>query len=84
MASETETEISTKVQESLEGTPFACSKLEKLSGGTANFVYRGTLKAKLGDGEETVVIKHTEGYVASNPGFKLTDRRCVSFAFYCA
>jgi hypothetical protein len=77
MASETPDEISQKVQESLKDGPYACSSLAKLSGGTANFVYRGTLVTLLKDGEKTVVIKHTEGYVASNPNFKLTDTRCV-------
>ncbi|KUJ21982.1 uncharacterized protein LY89DRAFT_778327 [Mollisia scopiformis] len=76
MATETPDEIATKVQASLENGPFACSSLVKLTGGTANFVYRGTLKTKLEDGTETVVVKHTEGYVASSPGFKLTDSRC--------
>ncbi|CZR57274.1 uncharacterized protein PAC_07163 [Phialocephala subalpina] len=76
MASETPDGISQKVQESLKDGPYACSSLAKLSGGTANFVYRGTLVTLLKDGEKTVVIKHTEGYVASNPNFKLTDTRC--------
>lgn len=77
MVTETADEISSKVQESLNDGPFACSKLEILSGGTANFVYRGTLKTKLDDGAGTVVVKHTEGYSASHPSLKLTDSRCV-------
>lgn len=81
MASRTADEITLKVQESLQNTPFACSKLEKLSGGTANFVYRGNLKTKLDDGSETVVIKHTEGFSASNFNFKLVEDRCVCLSF---
>jgi hypothetical protein len=81
MATQTADEITLKVQESLKDTPFACSRLEKLSGGTANFVYRGTLKTKLEDGSETVVIKHTEGFSASNFNFKLVDSRCVCLPF---
>ncbi|KAE8450869.1 hypothetical protein EG329_005309 [Mollisiaceae sp. DMI_Dod_QoI] len=76
MATETQDEISKKVQESLKDSLYACSTLTKLSGGTANFVYRGALTTPLSDGTKTVVIKHTEAYVASNPDFKLTDSRC--------
>ena len=71
-------EISVKVQQSLRDTPYACVSLVKLSGGTANFVYRGILETPLQDGTGTVVIKHTEGYVASNPAFKITSTRSVS------
>jgi hypothetical protein len=78
MAQETAGEVSQKVQESLKDTPYACTSLIKLSGGTANFVYRGTLVTPLEDGSRTVVIKHTEPYVASNFNFKLTATRCVS------
>jgi len=67
-----------KVQASLENGPYACVSLEKLAGGTANFVYRGTLAKPLEDGTNTIVIKHTEAYVASNVNFKLTSTRCVS------
>jgi hypothetical protein len=78
MAANLNKDILTKVQESLADGLYACSSLEKLSGGTANFVFRGTLCVPLGDGAETIVIKHTEPYVASNPAFKLTFTRCVS------
>lgn len=76
MAANSSEDISTKVQASLANGPYACSSLEKLSGGTANFVYRGVLRTPLEDGAHTVVIKHTEPYVASNPAFKLTSTRC--------
>ncbi|KAH8801684.1 kinase-like domain-containing protein [Xylogone sp. PMI_703] len=69
-------EITSSVLESLKGTPYECSSLTKLTGGTANFVYRGTLTKPLGDGSKTVAIKHTEGYVADSPDFKLTVERC--------
>ncbi|KAF7595174.1 hypothetical protein BBP40_007141 [Aspergillus hancockii] len=61
----------------LSTTPYACSSIEKLSGGTANFVFRGTLLRPLSDGTTTVVIKHTEDYVASNRDFKLSAERCL-------
>ena len=78
MATEAQDEMMLKVSESLKDGPFACTSLTKLSGGTANFVYRANLATPLPDGTKTVVIKHTEGYVAQSPGFKITTTRCVS------
>jgi hypothetical protein len=71
-------EISQRVQESLKDSPYVCTSLVKLSGGTANFVYRGTLATPLEDGASTIVIKHTEAYLASGGDFKLPIDRCVS------
>ena len=78
MSSETSDIISKKVQESLTDGPYACSSFTRLSGGTGNFVFRGILVTPLEDGSKSVVVKHTESYVASNPAFKLTTSRCVS------
>jgi hypothetical protein len=78
MAPPTPDEILNKVQESLEEGPFACTSLVVLTGGNANFLYRGTLVTPLVDGPETVVIKHTEDFVASMPDWDLTTTRCVS------
>lgn len=61
----------------LSTTAYACSSVEQLSGGTANFVFRGTLLRSRPDGTTTVVIKHTEDYIASNREFKLSAQRCV-------
>ncbi|XMA15802.1 hypothetical protein WAI453_008593 [Rhynchosporium graminicola] len=69
-------EMMLKVKSSLINSAYACICLTKLSGGTANFVYRGTLATPFSDGTKTVVVKHTEGYVAQSPGFKLTTTRC--------
>ncbi|KAL3423210.1 phosphotransferase [Phlyctema vagabunda] len=69
-------ELLLSVQDSLEGTPYACTALKVLTGGTGNFVYRGTLATVLPSGEETIVIKHSEGYVALHPDFKLEISRC--------
>jgi hypothetical protein len=77
MAVPTTDEITLQVRKALEGGPYACTSLVKLSGGTANFVYRGNLVVPLDDGTKTIVIKHTEGYVAQHPAFKLTPERCV-------
>ncbi|KAH7419355.1 kinase-like domain-containing protein [Cadophora sp. MPI-SDFR-AT-0126] len=76
MATEAQDEMMLKVSNSLKDGAFACRSLTKLSGGTANFVYRGILATPLSDGTKTVVIKHTEGYVAQSPGFKITTTRC--------
>jgi hypothetical protein len=66
------------VEKYLEGGPWESSKLEKLSGGTCNFIYRGTLKTPLSNGTKSVIIKHTPQFVASIPSFKLSDDRGVS------
>ncbi|KAF9162237.1 hypothetical protein DFQ26_003740 [Actinomortierella ambigua] len=45
----------------------AITEVEKLSGGTANFVWRatvGTPSADIFDGAKTVIVKHAEGYFA--------------------
>jgi len=52
---------------------FACSSLTRLSGGTANFVYRGLLS----DATKSIIIKHTKEHSASNPNFKIDIQRCV-------
>ncbi|OQD72107.1 hypothetical protein PENPOL_c001G00212 [Penicillium polonicum] len=61
-----------KIAQQLSPTPFACSSLTRLSGGTANFVYRGTLSST----GQSVVIKHTKDHSASNPDFKIDVTRC--------
>lgn len=73
-------EIASKVQGELEHTPYSCSSLKALSGGTGNFIYRATLKTPLPDGTPEVLVKHGEGYVALNQNFQLPTTRCVSVA----
>ncbi|KAI1769242.1 kinase-like domain-containing protein [Hypoxylon sp. FL1150] len=70
-------EITAKVLQSLESTPFAASSLDALSGGTGNFIYRATLRQPLEDGTTQVLVKHSEDYVASAPDFKLPLYRCL-------
>lgn len=50
---------------------YDCSHLERLSGGTANFVFRGTRDS------DSVIVKHTKDYIASNREFQLPAERCV-------
>jgi hypothetical protein len=61
----------------LSQTPYACSSLNVLSGGTANFLFRGLLARPLPDGTKTVVIKHSKEFVSANRNFKLDTSRCV-------
>jgi hypothetical protein len=58
--------------------PYTCTSLVKLSGGFANFTYRGKLLEPLANGAVTVIFKHGEPYTASNKEFKLDLIRCVS------
>lgn len=62
------------VEKQLASTPFVCSSLSRLSGGTANFVYRGTPTT---GNPESIIIKHTENYLSSNSSFQLDAARCV-------
>ncbi|KAK3319394.1 kinase-like domain-containing protein [Apodospora peruviana] len=84
MARPTESEkanLQTQVSQFLSRTKYACTELTQLSGGTANFVYRGTLAEplRLSDGSTTatVVIKHSTDYVAINRDFPLDITRCI-------
>ncbi|KAL4763513.1 kinase-like domain-containing protein [Aspergillus foveolatus] len=73
----TDSEVKDAVASELSSSPFACSSLAQLSGGTANFVYRGVLSRPLPNGTTTVIVKHAEEYLASNSDFKLTAKRCL-------
>ena len=77
MAAEGADGILVAVKRELATTPYACSSLRPLTGGTCNFIYHGVLNQPLSDGTREVVIKHGEGFVASHPGFRLTTSRCV-------
>lgn len=68
-------EVRKEVEQQLAQTSFRCSSLSQLSGGTANFVYRGI---PLSRNPESIIIKHTKNYLSSNASFKLDAERCVS------
>lgn len=63
--------------EYLAQTPYACSGITRLSGGFSNFTYRGQLIRPVTGSERTVIIKHTEPYVAANRAFVLDVVRSV-------
>ncbi|KAJ5663563.1 hypothetical protein N7507_004294 [Penicillium longicatenatum] len=69
---EEQDEVRDEIAQELSQTSFACSSLTRLSGGTANFVYRGTPASS----PDSIIIKHTKSYVASNLSFKLDPKRC--------
>lgn len=69
--------ILSDVAAALSKTQYACSSLEMLSGGTANFLFRGVLMRKSNTGADTIVVKHVKDCVATNKGFEMDERRCV-------
>lgn len=73
----TKKKIEDAVRRELDGTGYAISSLEPLTGGTANFIYHARLQKPLPDGSADVVLKHGEAYVAQHPDFKLQMVRCV-------
>lgn len=77
--------LSTRTKQQLSSTSYACTSLTVLSGGTANFVFRGILAEPLlisRNGTVTtvksVIIKHSTGFVAVNRDFPLDVSRCVN------
>ena len=70
--------VSEEVLQELSSTEFACSSLKPLSGGTANFIFKGTLTNPLSDGTKELAVKHGEGFIASMPDFQIPTTRCVS------
>jgi hypothetical protein len=72
--------IATKVLADLKDGPYACTSLVRLSGGTANFTYRGTLTTPLPEETTSIIIKHAEPFVAINSSFKLDVIRSVDLS----
>ena len=73
----TDEEISQEILDELSSTAYAYSSLERLSGGVANYVFRGTLTTPLPDGTKEVAVKHTESALARVPKWSLPTARCV-------
>jgi hypothetical protein len=86
---ETETgELSDRILQRLLQTQYACSSLAQMSGGTANFVFRGLLTEPLphaldgietGTAKKTVIVKHSAAFLSVNRDFAVDASRCVSF-----
>jgi len=61
----------------LEFTPYACSSVEKVSGGFVNFTFRGFLSSPLSDSNTSIIIKHSKDFSGFIPGVQLQAARCV-------
>ncbi|KAB5570430.1 kinase-like domain-containing protein [Coniochaeta sp. 2T2.1] len=78
-----EAALSSELLWQLSQTPYACPSLTQLSGGSANFVYRGILPHPLAstigqqDVEKTVIVKHSTGFLSINRDFALDVTRCT-------
>ena len=70
--------VTEDVLQGLSNTEYACSSLTPLSGGLANFTFKGSLTKPLPDGTKEVAVKHGEDYLAAMPAFLLPTTRCVS------
>jgi hypothetical protein len=61
--------IAEKIRSTLAGTSWNVEKLDRISGGNANFTYRGYTK------DSTVFIKHAEPFAALNQAYALDATR---------
>ncbi|KAF4973294.1 hypothetical protein FSARC_369 [Fusarium sarcochroum] len=85
MASTNDTQVNERAQsliQKLRETPYACSSLRGLNGGSANYVYRGVLIHPIPsrDGShpaKTVIVKYSLGHIPGNAGFALDLSRCA-------
>ncbi|KAM7194682.1 Protein kinase-like domain containing protein [Naviculisporaceae sp. PSN 640] len=69
--------IAANIKSELHETPYRCTSLDPLSGGNANFVFRGNLDPEVGWFPfEEVLIKHGEPFVRSDTSFSLPTSRC--------
>ncbi len=72
-----------QIMQELSQTPYACSSLTVMHGGTANFLFRGVLASPLPNGTKTIVLKHSKEFISANRNFQLDISRCVRSPF-CA
>ena len=78
-------QLTKRVQDSIASTPYACSSLQPLNGGTTSFVFRGALNQPFVDNGaldkgtvETVIVKHATNFASCNREFAIDDSRSVS------
>ncbi|KAG8689672.1 hypothetical protein FRC08_010832 [Ceratobasidium sp. 394] len=61
----------------LKGTQFAATDVQLLTGGHCAFTYRAKLQTPLPTGETSVIIKHSEGYIAFYQPMKIEAERAA-------
>ena len=70
--------LSMQLLQQLQGSEYECSSLTLLSGGSTNFVYRGTLATPCPTlAGNTVIVKHTKDFLAVGRTFEIDSSRCV-------
>lgn len=67
----------TDVLRYLAGTPFACFRVEPLSNGIVNFVFRLHLQTPY-DGRDTLILKHGKGSFAASTNIIASIERQVT------
>ncbi len=77
-------DVSAKILQALQHSPYACTSLSRLGGGSVNFVFRGFLAQPLSFPDvsmttptKSVIIKQSEKFLAVNKEFLLDISRCV-------
>lgn len=75
--------LPTHILKELAATAYACTGLTQLSGGTANFVFRGDLAQALesedgSQAKKTVIVKNSEDFLPGNRAFAIDVSRCVN------
>ncbi|KAG8700368.1 hypothetical protein FRC09_005995 [Ceratobasidium sp. 395] len=61
----------------LEGTQFAATDVQTITGGHSAFTHRVTLRTPLPTGESSIILKHAEGYIAVYEPMKIEAERAV-------
>ncbi|KAG8787897.1 hypothetical protein FRC12_015138 [Ceratobasidium sp. 428] len=61
----------------LEGTQFAATNVQLITGGHSAFTYRITLRTPPPTGESSIILKHAQGYVAVYEPMKIEAERAV-------
>jgi len=80
-------EIKERVYGFLSQTRYACSELTPLSGGSANFVFRGVLRVPVSSSAseekvEVVIVKYSAAFLFVARAFSIDLSRCVSDPFF--
>jgi len=85
---QTETDaLTARILQKLAQTRYACLSLTLLSGGSANFIFRGLLATPLSEERSytktTVFVKHYADFLACSRDFKIDVSRCVRIMPHC-